>query len=126
MATTRPLAHVTFRVSTETRNELDSLASASQRTLAQLVRTACEIYLKEPPQTKPKAILRHPDQSLEGSVHVGVRLEASMRSMLLRRARVENRSLSEVLRASVESWIAKVDRQELGTLMPQEGSNAKN
>jgi len=126
VAATEPLVHVTFRVPSGTRQELDNLALSSQRTLAQLIRAACETYLKRPPRVKTKAILGQPDQSLEGSVHVGVRLDSAMRSMLLHRANIENRSLSDVLRASVEFWIAKVDQQELGTLTLQEVSSAKN
>lgn len=110
------LTHITFRISKASRSELDHRVESSQRTLAQLVRNAIELYLSTPPNFDASKLEDAKSLDSEYSVHVGVRLPSDILSALEARVVSENRSLSQVMRNAVELWLSQVNPEQLGGL----------
>ena len=117
--------HVTFRIATSTRQELDAIAELSQRPLAQLIRNAVELYLSAG-LAKINSTVVEQNTNSDGTVHVGVRLTSSLLGSLNERVLIEGRSMSQILRSAVESWLSHINPNELGALASVGGHDAKN
>ena len=114
----------TVRLDVPTHERLDALASDSDRTLAQLLRYALNVYFaNDVPPPAPQGL---PDDAREdGTRHVALRLEPDLVSKIEAHALTSSSTHSDVIRHAVALWLDQVDPGILGepaNTMPGRGA----
>jgi len=116
-ATTSSSRLVTVRLDAPIRERLDALASASDRTLAQLARYALTAYFDSGSTTSLPA---NTEETANTRKHVSLRLPAALSANLEAVAQTNQTTASDVLRQALGWWVETADPAHLG--MP--GSSA--
>lgn len=109
-ATTSSSRLVTVRLDAPIRERLDALASASDRTLAQLARYALTAYFESGITSLP--VIN--DDTINTRKHVSLRLPATLSANLDSVAQSNQTTASDVLRQALAWWVETADPAHLG------------
>lgn len=109
-ATTSSSRLVTVRLDAPIRERLDALASASDRTLAQLARYALTAYFESGITSLP--VIN--DDTVNTRKHVSLRLPATLSANLDSVAQSNQTTASDVLRQALAWWVETADPAHLG------------
>jgi predicted transcriptional regulator len=122
------MRHITVRLSSSTRSQLNTLAETSDRTLSQLIRYAITAYSPEtqrPPSSSKHCHLTPQD----GATPLGVRLPSKVLTHLEAIAQTYSVTPSSVIRAALDEWLLVADPENLGKpvdLTPTPSSTSSN
>lgn len=109
-ATTSSSRLITVRLDAPIRERLDALASASDRTLAQLARYALTAYF----ESGMTALSPSSDDVSNTRKHVSLRLPAALSANLDSVAQANQTTASDILRQALAWWVETADPAHLG------------